>query len=324
LTKALILGINGQDGSYLAEYLLEKGYTVFGWTRDTPSSMTNIENILSQLTLTKGDLFDQTRLVKCLEKFEPDEIYHLASPSAAGESWNQALYYGQTIAIGTLNILDAIRLVRIKTKLLIADTSELFGNASSVPQNENTPFNPRNPYGSAKLYAHNLAMNYRDHYGLFISTAILFNHESPRRPNRFVSRKITQGAARISLHLERELNLGNLDVHKDWGYAPEFVKGMWSILQQERAENFVIGTGELHTVRNICEIAFSYLGLDYREFIVIDPRFQRRDDDILLAADSSKAQKILGWKPQKKFEEIIKEMVDHDLVLEKQVINKPL
>jgi GDPmannose 4,6-dehydratase len=209
--------------------------------------------------------------------------------------------------------LEAVRAARIKTKLLLASSSELFGHASQAPQNENTPFIPRNPYGSAKLYAHNLGMNFRDQYGIFISSAILFNHESPRRSNHFVTRKITQGAARIKLGLDQKLNLGNLDARKDWGYAPDFVRAMWLILQQEQADNFVIGTGEIHTVRNICEIAFSYLGLDYQQYVLTDPSLRRKNDDILLQADSSKAEKILGWKPEKKFEDMIREMVDYDL-----------
>lgn len=311
---ALITGITGQAGSYLAEFLLQKGYQVVGMVRRS-STVTHerIEHIQNDLILVQGDLHDQSSLVSILVNYQPDEVYNLAAQSFVATSWNQAVLTGEVTALGVTRLLEAIRLVNPKIRFYQASSSEMFGKAVEAPQRETTPFYPRSPYAVAKVYGHWITVNYRESYNLFTVSGILFNHESPRRGLEFVTRKITDGAARIKLGLAKELLLGNLEAKRDWGFAGEYVEAMWKMLQQETAEDFVIGTGVAHSVRDFCEAAFRHVGLDYRDYVRQDPRFMRPADVELLVADCSKARQKLGWSPKVTFEQLVEMMVEADL-----------
>ena len=314
MPTALITGITGQDGSYLAEFLLAKGYDVIGMVRRSSTvTFQRINKIQDNITILQGDLHDQSSLVDLIERFRPDEVYNLAAQSFVPTSWNQPVLTGEVTALGVTRMLEAIRLVNPETRFYQASSSEMFGKVREVPQNENTPFYPRSPYGVAKVYAHWITVNYRESYDLFAVSGLLFNHESPRRGLEFVTRKITYGVARIKLGLTNELRLGNLESQRDWGFAGDYVEAMWMMLQQEEPEDFVIGTGKTHSVRELCDHAFSHVGLDYEEFVVQDPRFYRPAEVDLLVADPRKAFKELEWQPKINFEELIQLMVDADL-----------
>lgn len=314
MPTALITGITGQDGSYLAEFLLSKGYTVVGMTRRTSTvNFERIAHIQNDIILTQGDLHDQSSLVTILEEYKPEEIYNLAAQSFVPTSWGQAVLTAEVTAVGVLRMLDAIRLTNPKSRFYQASSSEMFGKVVEVPQRESTPFYPRSPYGVAKVYGHWITVNYRESYDLFATSGILFNHESPRRGFEFVTRKITRGAAMIKLGLSKELRLGNLEARRDWGFAGDYVRAMWMMLQQEKAQDFVIGTGETHSVQEFCEIAFSAVDLDYREFIVQDPRFYRPAEVDLLVSDPSNAYRWLGWQPTVSFRDLVVMMVKADL-----------
>ncbi len=311
---ALITGITGQDGSYLAEFLLTKGYDVIGMVRRSSTvTFQRINQIQDDITIIQGDLHDQSSLVDLIERYHPDEVYNLAAQSFVPTSWNQPVLTGEVTALGVTRMLEAIRLVNPKTRFYQASSSEMFGKVREVPQNENTPFYPRSPYGVAKVYAHWITVNYRESYDIFAVSGILFNHESPRRGLEFVTRKITYGVARIKLGLTQELSLGNLESRRDWGFAGDYVEAMWMMLQRGEAEDFVIGTGETHSVRKLCELAFSHVGLDYEEFVIQDPRFYRPAEVDILVADPQRAVEQLGWRPNIQFEELIQLMVDADL-----------
>jgi GDPmannose 4,6-dehydratase len=314
MTTALITGITGQDGSYLSELLLSKGYRVVGMVRrsSTPN-YDRIEPILDEITLARGDLHDQGSLLSILEEYEPDEVYNLAAQSFVPVSWSQAILTGEVTALGVTRMLEAIRLFNPKIRFYQASSSEMFGKVQEVPQKETTPFYPRSPYGVAKVYGHWITVNYRESYGIFASSGILFNHESPRRGLEFVTRKITDGVARIKLGMAKELRLGNLDARRDWGFAGDYVEAMWRMLQHDEPDSFVIGTGETHSVREFCEVAFGHVNLDYRDYVVQDPRFYRPAEVDLLISDPSKAQKKLGWERNVDFESLVKMMVDADM-----------
>ena len=311
---ALITGITGQDGSYLAEFLLSKGYDVIGMVRRSSTvTFQRINQIQDNITIIQGDLHDQSSLVDLIERYRPDEVYNLAAQSFVPTSWNQPVLTGEVTALGVTRMLEAIRLVNPDTRFYQASSSEMFGKVREVPQNENTPFYPRSPYGVAKVYAHWITVNYRESYDLYAVSGILFNHESPRRGLEFVTRKITYGVARIKLGLTQELRLGNLDSRRDWGFAGDYVEAMWMMLQRGEPEDFVIGTGETHSVRELCELAFSHVGLDYEEFVIQDPRFYRPAEVDLLVADPQRAVEQLEWQPKIQFKELIQRMVDADL-----------
>ncbi|MGE5249358.1 MAG: GDP-mannose 4,6-dehydratase [Bacteroidota bacterium] len=314
MPTALITGITGQDGSYLAELLLSKGYRVVGMVRRA-STVTHerIQHLLDDLTIIQGDLSDQGSLLSMLEEHQPTEVYNLAAQSFVPTSWNQPALTGSVTALGVTRMLEAIRFVNPKIKFYQASSSEMFGKVLEVPQKETTPFYPRSPYGVAKMYGHWITVNYRESFGLFAVSGILFNHESPRRGLEFVTRKITNGAARIKAGLAKNLALGNLQSQRDWGFAGDYVRAMWMMLQQEQAQDFVIGTGETHSVREFCEIAFGHVGLDYRDFVVQDPRFYRPAEVDLLIADAGKARKTLCWEPTVTFRDLVTMMVDADL-----------
>lgn len=314
MPTALITGITGQDGSYLAEFLLRKGYRVVGMVRRASThNYERIQHLLDQITLVQGDLHDQGSLLGILEEYEPDEVYNLAAQSFVPTSWNQPALTAEVTALGVTRMLEAIRYVNPKIRFYQASSSEMFGKVLEVPQRETTPFYPRSPYGVAKVYGHWITVNYRESFGLFAVSGILFNHESPRRGLEFVTRKISDGVARIKLGLAKELRLGNLEARRDWGFAGDYVQAMWLMLQQEQAEDFVVGTGETHSVREFCELAFEHVGLDYRDFVVQDERFYRPAEVDLLVADPSKAHAKLGWEPSVSFPELVKMMVDADL-----------
>ena len=316
MPTALITGITGQDGSYLAEFLLNKGYRVVGMVRRTSTiNFERIEHIQDQIELVQGDLHDQSSLMDILAEYKPDEVYNLAAQSFVPTSWRQPVLTGEVTAIGVARLLEAVRLVCPQARFYQASTSEMFGKVREVPQRETTPFYPRSPYGVAKVYGHWITVNYRESYGMFAVSGILFNHESPRRGLEFVTRKISYGVAKIKLGLANELRLGNLDARRDWGYAADYVRAMWLMLQQDEPEDYVVGTGETHSVREFCEIAFSHVGLDYRDYVVQDPRFFRPAEVDLLVADPTKARQKLGWEPTVTFEELVKMMVDADLAL---------
>ncbi len=318
--KALITGITGQDGSYLAELLLTKGYEVHGLKRRSSTFNTGrIDEILpdwhdreARLFLYFADLSDPSSLIKLLSKIQPDEVYHLGAQSHVRTSFDIPEYTGDITGIGTTRVLEAVRTSGIKTKFYQASSSEMFGRATQIPQNEETPFIPCSPYACAKLYAHWMTVNYRQSYGVFACSGILFNHESPRRGETFVSRKITRAVARIGAGLQQKLYLGNLEAKRDWGYAPECVEAMWRMLQLEQPDDFVIATGETHTVREFVECAFDYAGLDWKKYVEIDPRYFRPLEVDFLLGDYSKARRVLGWEPQVKFRELVKLMVDAD------------
>lgn len=311
---ALITGVTGQDGSYLAEFLLEKGYTVVGMVRRSSTiNFDRIKHVQDQLELVQGDLLDQVSLIDILRAYEPDEVYNLAAQSFVPTSWRQPVLTGEFTALGVTRVLDAVRMVDPDIKFYQASSSEMFGKVREVPQNEETPFYPRSPYGAAKVYGHWITVNYRESYDLFAVSGILFNHESPRRGLEFVTHKITHGVAKIKLGLADELRLGNLESRRDWGYAGDYVRAMWCMLQQDTPEDFVIATGQTHSVREFARIAFEYVGLDYQEYVKVDPKFYRPAEVDQLVGDPSKAREQLGWEPEMSFEELIHTMVDADL-----------
>jgi GDPmannose 4,6-dehydratase len=314
MPTALITGITGQDGSYLAELLLKKGYRVIGMARRS-STVTNerIEHILDDITVVQGDLHDQGSLLSFLEEYKPTEVYNLAAQSFVPTSWNQPALTGDVTALGVTRILEAIRFVNPKIRFYQASSSEMFGKVLEVPQNEHTPFYPRSPYGVAKVYGHWITVNYRESFGMFAASGILFNHESPRRGLEFVTRKISEGVARIKHGKAKELRLGNLESQRDWGFAGDYVEAMWLMLQQDHADNYVIGTGETHSVREFCEIAFSHAGLDYKEYVVQDEKFYRPAEVDLRISDPSRSRAMLKWEPAISFKELVKMMVDSDL-----------
>jgi GDPmannose 4,6-dehydratase len=319
--KALITGITGQDGSYLAELLLEKDYKVFGMVRrSSTEKFERISHIRDKIHLRQADLLDQLSLIRLIEDCQPDEIYNLAAQSFVPTSWEQPMLTGEFNALGVTKMLEAIRLVNKKSKFYQASSSEMFGKVKEVPQNEKTPFYPRSPYGVAKVYAHWITVNYRESYGMFAVSGILFNHESPRRGLEFVSRKITDGVAKIKSGLAKKLLLGNLDAKRDWGYAGDYAKAIWLMLQQKEPEDFVIATGKNHSVRQLAQIAFEHVGLDYKKFVEVDPRFVRPAEVDVLLGDPSYARKKLGWEPEVSFEELIKMMVGADLERCKQMV----
>ncbi len=312
--RALITGITGQDGSYLAELLLEKGYEVIGMVRrSSTESFERINHIKDRVTLVQADLLDQLSIINIIEEHRPHEIYNLAAQSFVPTSWVQPVLTGQFDALGVTKMLEAIRLVDKKIKFYQASSSEMFGKVRTVPQDENTPFYPRSPYGVAKVYGHWITVNYRESYNIHASSGILFNHESPRRGLEFVTRKITDGAARIKLGLADKLALGNLDAKRDWGFAGDYVKAMWLMLQQEKPDDFVIATGKTHSVEDFVRLAFARLDLDYKDYVVTDPRFVRPAEVDLLLGNPSLAAKKLGWQPTVTFEELVNMMVDSDI-----------
>ena len=312
--QALVTGVTGQDGSYLADFLLEKGYTVFGLIRRSSTvNFERIRHIQDKIEILPGDLLDQNSLINAVKESWPEEVYNLAAQSFVPTSWNQPVLTGEFTGLGVTRILEAIRLVKPDVKFYQASSSEMFGKVRETPQNEKTPFYPRSPYGIAKVYGHWITVNYRESYNLFSCSGILFNHESPRRGKEFVSRKVTYGAARIKMGLQKELKMGNLDAKRDWGYARDYVAAMWLMLQQDKPEDYVIATGETHSVRELLEIAFGHLGLDYQDFVVIDSRLVRPAEVDLLLGDASKARQVLGWKPTVTFAELVKMMVDADM-----------
>ena len=316
MPTAIITGVTGQDGSYLADNLLAKGYNVIGMVRRSSTvTFGRIEHIQDEIEIIQGDLHDQSSLVSLVEEFRPDEVYNLAAQSFVPTSWKQPVLTGEVTALGVTRILEAIRLVNPSTKFYQASSSEMFGKVREVPQSELTPFYPRSPYGVAKVYGHWITVNYRESYDLFTCSGILFNHESPRRGLEFVTRKITNGVARIKLGLSDELRLGNLEARRDWGYAGDYVEAMWLMLQQDKPDDFVVCTGSTHSVRKFCEIAFGHVGLDYRDFIIQDPRFYRPAEVDLLVGKPDKAKEALSWEPEVSFDELVKMMVDADLQL---------
>lgn len=314
MPTAIVTGITGQDGSYLAELLLEKGYQVVGMERRSSTiTFGRIKHIRDKITIVQGDLHDQSSLINIIEEHQPDEVYNLAAQSFVPTSWNQPVLTGEVTGMGVTRILEAIRLINPKVRFYQASSSEMFGKVVEVPQRETTPFYPRSPYGVAKVYGHWITVNYRESYDMFAVSGILFNHESPRRGYEFVTRKITDGAARIKLGLEDELRLGNLEARRDWGFAGDYVNAMWLMLQTEKPDNFVIGTGRTHSVREFCEVAFGSVDLDYRDYVVKDERFYRPAEVELLVSDPSKARDELDWEPTVDFEGLIQMMVTADL-----------
>lgn len=312
--RVLITGITGQDGSYLAEFLLDKGYEVIGMLRRSSTiNFERIQHIQDRLTLVSGDLMDQISIIDIIKTHRPDEIYNLAAQSFVQTSWVQPVFTGEVTALGVTRILDAIRLVDPDIHFYQASTSEMFGKVHESPQTEQTPFYPRSPYGVAKLYGHWITVNYRESYDLFACSGICFNHESPRRGQEFVTRKISRGAARIKYHLEKELRLGNLEAKRDWGYTPDYVRGMWMILQQDQPEDYVMATGQTHTVRQFAEHAFDYLGLDYRDYVIQDPNLMRPAEVDVLVGNPTKARQNLGWEAQTSFDELVRLMVDAEV-----------
>ncbi len=313
---ALITGITGQDGSYLAEYLLDLGYRVVGLTRRT-SSHTNgrIEHLGERVTLVGADLLDQTSLLAIIDDVQPDEVYNLAAQSFVPASWQQPVLTSEVTALGVTRLLEAVRLSCPTARVYQASSSEMFGKVTRSPQNEHTPFYPRSPYGVSKLYGHWIAVNYRESYGMFVVSGILFNHESPRRGREFVTRKITVRVARIAHGLEHELRLGNLDARRDWGYAPDYVRAMHSMLQVDQPRDYVVATGQTHSVKEFCEAAFSAAGLDWRDHVIVDPAMFRPVDVEFLVGDASAARRDLGWRPTVSFQELVRLMVDADMKL---------
>ena len=312
--RAFITGITGQDGSHLAEFLLEQGYEVIGLMRRTSTlTFERIAHIQDQLTLVRGDLLDEASMINVLSRYRPDEVYNLAAQSFVQTSFEQPVLTGEVTALGVTRLLDAIRIVDPAIRFYQASTSELFGKAQETPQTESTPFYPRSPYGVAKLYGHWITVNYRESYDLHASSGILFNHEGPRRGLEFSTRKITDGVARIVNGKATELRLGNLEARRDWGYAGDYVEAMWLMLQQDAPDDYVIATGETHSVREFCDVAFRHVGLDYRDYVVQDEQFFRPAEVDLLVGDASKAHQKLGWMAQTKFHDLIALMVDADL-----------
>jgi GDPmannose 4,6-dehydratase len=312
--SALITGITGQDGSYLAELLLEKGYDVHGMVRrSSEEKFERIGHLRDRIRLHQGDLLDQYSLASLLVSIKPTEVYNLAAQSFVPTSWNQPVLTGEFTALGVTKMLEAIRHTLPGTRFYQASSSEIFGNAKQVPQTEATPFYPRSPYGAAKAYGHFITVNYRESFNLFAVSGILFNHESPRRGLEFVTRKVTHGAARIKLGLQKKLALGNLDSQRDWGFAGDYVEAMWRMMQADAPDDYVIATNETHTVRELCEIAFDRVGLNWEKYVVVDPAFVRPAEVDLLIGDPSRARARLGWQPRVLFKELIEMMVDADL-----------
>ena len=312
--KALITGVTGQDGSYLAELLLSKGYEVVGMVRRSSTEpFDRIRHIRDKIEILQADLLDQLSLISILEEVRPDEVYNLAAQSFVPTSWQQPVLTGEFDALGVTRLLEAIRLIDPKIRFYQASSSEMFGRVQEVPQTEKTPFYPRSPYGVAKVYGHFITVNYRESFGIHATSGILFNHESPRRGLEFVTRKVTDGAARIKLGLEPDLKLGNLDARRDWGFAGDYVESMWLMLQQEQPDNFVIATGKNHSVQDLVEVAFTHVDLDWHDYVKTDPRFVRPAEVDTLLGDASHARRKLGWEPKTSFEELVRMMVDADL-----------
>jgi len=315
MKKALITGVTGQDGSYLAEWLLEQGYAVHGIVRRLSSdNYERIEHLIDHITLHQADLLDQLSLIDVMREVEPDEVYNLAAMSFVPTSWRQPVLTGEFTALGVTRMLEAIRLLAPqRIRFYQASSSEMFGKVQAVPQSETTPFYPRSPYGIAKLYGHWITVNYRESYGMYCVSGMLFNHESPRRGLEFVTRRVTDGVARIKLGLAKELRLGNLDARRDWGHAKDYTRAMWLMLQQDQPDDYVIATGQTHSVREFVEVAFGHVGLDWRKYVVQDPALFRPAEVDLLIGDPSKARRVLGWEPQISFTELVHEMVEADL-----------
>ena len=311
---ALITGITGQDGSYLAELLLERGYRVVGMTRRTSTEVhERIEHLVDRIEIVSGDLLDQSSMTTLIGEVGPHEVYNLAAQSFVPTSWTQPVLTGEFTALGVTRVLEAIRHVDRKIRFYQASSSEMFGKVQETPQRENTPFYPRSPYGVAKVYGHWITVNYRESYDIFAVSGILFNHESERRGKEFVTRKISDGVARIKLGLARELRLGNLDAQRDWGFAGDYVRAMWAMLQHDEPQDYVIATGRTHSVRDFCRLAFAVADLDYERYVVEDPRFVRPAEVDLLIGDATKARTVLGWEPETSFEELVRTMVEADL-----------
>jgi GDPmannose 4,6-dehydratase len=314
MKSALITGITGQDGSYLAELLLEKGYRVVGMTRRSSSNaMDRIEHLLDRIELVQGDVLDQASLVAAIQSSDADEVYNLAAMSFVPTSWNQPVLTGEFTGLGVTRVLEAIRQVDPGIRFYQASSSEMFGKVREIPQTELTPFHPRSPYGVAKAYGHFLTVNYRESFGMYAVSGILFNHESPRRGLEFVPRKISDGVARIHLGFANDLRMGNIDAQRDWGFAGDYVQAMWAMLQQPEPGDYVVATGVAHSVRDLCRVAFEHVGLDYEKFVVIDERLYRPAEVDHLLGNSAKARAELGWEPKVEFEELVQMMVDADI-----------
>jgi GDPmannose 4,6-dehydratase len=312
--RALITGITGQDGSYLAEFLLDKGYEVYGLVRRSSiEKYDRVEHIASRVHFVEGDLTDQSSLDRAVRQIQPDELYNLAAQSFVPVSWNQPVLTADVTGLGVLRVLEAIRNLSPHTRFLQASSSEMFGKVLESPQKETTGFHPRSPYGVAKVFAHHITVNYRESYGIYACSSICFNHESPRRGCEFVTRKVAQGVAKIKLGLLDKLKMGNLDAQRDWGYAGDYIRAMWMMLQQPAAKDFVIATGETHSVEELLQAAFSYVGLDWSRFVEIDPKLIRPAEVDYLCGDASQAHKLLGWRPEVDFEHLVKMMVEADL-----------
>jgi len=322
LPKALVTGITGQDGSYLAEFLLARGYEVVGMVRRTSTiNFDRIRDFQDRIEIVQGDLLDQVSLINILQEHRPNEVYNLAAQSFVPTSFQQPVLTGEFTALGVTRMLDAIRIVDPQIRFYQASSSEMFGKVHEVPQRETTPFHPRSPYGVAKVYGHWITINYRESYNLFACSGILFNHESPRRGLEFVTHKITHAVARIKLGLTDELRLGNLEARRDWGYAPDYVHAMWLMLQHDHPDDYVVATGETHSVREFCQVAFDYVGLDWERHVVVDPKFHRPAEVDLLVGDPSKAGRILHWEPTVTFQQLVRIMVDADLATLRQTGN---
>ena len=314
MPTALVTGVTGQDGSYLAEFLLDKGYDVIGMRRRTSTiNFDRIRHIQDRIEIVQGDLLDQVSLINLLQQYRPDEVYNLAAQSFVPTSFTQPVLTGEFTAIGVTRMLDAIRIVDRHIRFYQASSSEMFGKVQETPQRETTPFYPRSPYGAAKVYGHWITVNYRESYNLFACSGILFNHESPRRGLEFVTHKISNAAARIKLGLQDELLLGNLDAQRDWGYAPDYVRAMWLMLQQDHPDDYVVATGETHSVREFCQAAFACVGLDWEQYVKVDPKFYRAAEVDLLVGDAGKAHRVLGWQPSVTFNDLVRIMVEADL-----------
>lgn len=314
MKSALITGITGQDGSYLAELLMSRGYKVYGFVRRTSTINTvNIEHLLNDIELISGDLLDEGSIYRALKLANPDEVYNLAAQSFVTASWDQPILTGDITALGVTRLLEAIRNYNPKIRFYQASSSEMFGKVQETPQTEKTPFYPRSPYGVAKLYGHWITVNYRESYNMFTCSGILFNHESPRRGLEFVTRKITDGVARIKLGLQQKLVLGNLEAKRDWGFAGDYIRAMWLMLQQDEPDNYVVATGETHSVGDFARIAFEYVGLNYLDYVIVDPRFLRPAEVDVLLGNTAKAREKLGWQPEVSFRQLVEMMVDSDL-----------
>lgn len=313
MKKVLITGITGQDGSYLADLLLEKGYEVYGMVRrSSVEKLDRIEHIRDRIKFVQADLLDQLSIINIIKEIKPDEVYNLAAMSFVTTSWSQPVLTGEFTGIGVTRVLEAIRLIKKDIKFYQASSSEMFGKVKEVPQNENTPFHPRSPYGVAKVYGHYITINYRESYDIFAVSGILFNHESPRRGLEFVTKKVTHAVAKIKLGLLEYLYLGNLDAKRDWGYAKDYVEAMWIMLQQDKPEDFVIATGENHSVKEWVQSSFACLDLDWKKYVKIDEKLLRPAEVDFLIGDSTKTRNVLGWKPKVNFEELVRIMVEYD------------